>query len=76
MTGIVEGEEELGIQKRCPRCTEWLPLDEEFWYFARRRQRVGADGYLRTGGRPDVQPYCRACWSEKSAAHHLKRKVA
>ena len=28
---VVAGEEELGVQRRCPRCGDWWPLDATFW---------------------------------------------
>lgn len=61
MVGIVAGEEELGIQKRCPRCGEWLPFDGEFWY------------YQTAHGRRVVMAYCRACWQERGNARHNHR---
>lgn len=33
---IVPGEEELGVQKRCPQCGDWWPaMDPEFWQQSR-----------------------------------------
>lgn len=69
MTGVVAGEEELGIQKRCPKCLEWLPLDGEFWYYQQRKPRNG-----RAGGSVDVMAYCRACWQERLAERHAARR--
>ena len=44
---IVPGEEELGVQKRCPQCGEWWPaMDPEFW------PRAGSQGFLA---------WCRDC---------------
>lgn len=29
---IVEGEEELGVQKRCPQCGDWWPAMDPTWW--------------------------------------------
>ena len=57
---VIPGEEELGVQRRCPRCGEFWPEDHEFFYPARR------------GG---FQAYCKACWHERSAAAYIARRA-
>lgn len=56
---------ELGIVKRCTKCEDWWPLDEEFFY----RDKRSRDGYMG---------YCRDCYLEKKAASRervLRRAV-
>lgn len=64
MNGIVEGEEELGSQKRCPACGEWWPVDPEFWYVYRHGPRTGL-----------ANSPCRACFADKSAREWAARKA-
>ena len=47
---IVQGEEELGVQRRCSRCGEAWPMDREFFY--------------RVRGDVRWDSMCRACWIE------------
>lgn len=43
----VPGEEELGVQKLCPRCGAFYPADTEFFY------RMGSK----------LHSWCKACWA-------------
>ena len=56
----------LGTEKRCPRCGEWWPLDDEFFYRATPCHRLRGARW---------QAYCRACWAERSAERYRARKV-
>lgn len=58
---VVEGEEFLGLQKLCTRCTEWWPLDKEFFH----PQKNGVDGFQR---------WCRACMLEYWKENAERRK--
>ena len=60
--GIVSGEEELGIQKVCPHCSEAWPRDAVFW--SPRIQH----------GRPGWSGWCRACHAERAAARRARAK--
>lgn len=44
----------LGVVRRCTRCQETWPKDEEFWYFRQTGPEKG-----------EVLGKCRACWSER-----------
>ena len=57
----VPGEEELGVQKLCPRCREWWPIEEDFYR-------------LRPNGYP--QSWCRACYNEARYLRHPARRRA
>lgn len=73
---MIEIDVELGPVKRCPRCQEWWPADDEFFY--------------RTKATPSgLQSWCKACWHEwrreperrahwlaYSRAWHAKRRAA
>ena len=50
----VRDDPELGTVRRCTRCEEEWPLDEEFFYFQVRH------------GRRVPSAWCIACWSERS----------
>jgi hypothetical protein len=50
-------DEELGLQKHCPRCDDWWPADAEFFYSHKRRGRV------------ELDTWCRACWQEYRAEY-------
>ncbi len=63
MTQATLRETELGIEKRCPRCTDWWPLDETFWF-----------RYLKRG-RPAWSSQCRACCNE-TKAERRRRQMA
>ena len=58
--GIVPGEEELGIQKRCPKCGDWWPIEGTTEFFGRR---------------PNGEPgsWCRACYNEARYNRHPAR---
>ena len=56
---VVDGEEELGVQRRCPRCGDWWPLDATFWISI-------------TDGRPG-HAWCRACLAEYQQARRAQR---
>lgn len=58
---IVPGEEELGEQKRCPRCLDWWPVEDDFYK-------------RRPNGRP--QSWCRACYNEARYDRHPARRRA
>lgn len=65
MTGsLVRDDPELGTVRRCTRCGEEWPLDEEFYYYQVRH------------GRRVSSAWCRACWSERSRERHRERMVA
>lgn len=54
--GLASGqyrESDLGIEKRCTRCGEFWPVDDEF--FSVQREPGGAR----------ASAYCRACFIEK-----------
>jgi hypothetical protein len=59
---IVPGEEELGEQKRCPRCRDWWPIEGTTEFFGRR---------------PNGEPgsWCRACSNEARYLRHPARHV-
>ncbi len=63
---LIRHEEELGLQKRCTRCHEWWPWDEEFFRIAAH----AGDVYV-SNGRPYVRASnvlrstCRACDAER-----------
>ena len=51
-------ETDLGVEKFCPECREYWPLDDEFWYFQWRS--------TETKGK--VKQYtnvCKACYEIK-----------
>jgi hypothetical protein len=53
---IVEGEAELGVQKRCPVCGDWWPAwDPEFW------PRAGKQGF---------NAWCRDCKYQRRTRGH------
>lgn len=47
---------ELGVEKRCPKCGEYLPADAEFWH----RNSASKDG---------LYSYCKACCYDR---HHKR----
>lgn len=56
---IRSDDPELGPLRRCPRCEEWWPDDEEFFYVS--------------GGKR--HSWCRACYLErKVGAYAAKRR--
>lgn len=58
---IVPGEEELGPQRRCPRCGCWWPEDEEFFLWTRIK------------GRPGWHSWCRACLAEAAVLRRARQ---
>lgn len=53
---------ELGVERRCPRCRQWWPEDDEFWL------RITARG------RSTWFSWCRACKAEHDS--RMKRQGA
>jgi len=49
---------ELGVEKRCTRCGDWWPADEEFFPKNRVRTKRG------------LSPWCKACFTE----YHRERR--
>jgi len=49
---------ELGIERRCPMCGEWLPADDEFYAKGKNGRRLYS--------------YCRACNIERGQKRILK----
>ena len=60
---VIPGEEELGVQRRCSRCGEFWPEDDEFFYPS-------------TKGPGCFQSWCRACWASRNAEAYALRKTA
>jgi hypothetical protein len=55
---------DLGLERRCNRCQEFWPVDDEFWFFTMKR------------GRRVVCGHCKACWSERDRSKYGKRVAA
>lgn len=45
---------ELGTERRCTKCGEFWPEDNEFWYIGNRRDQ----------NKPCIQQPCKACYVE------------
>ena len=58
---IIEGEEELGPQRRCSACGEWWPLSPEFFYRVPRSELFSGK--------------CRACDCELDTKHSRDRRL-
>jgi hypothetical protein len=54
---------ELGTERRCNACSDWWPLDGEFFH----RNPKGVGGFLGT---------CRACFSERRRRRDMTRRSA
>lgn len=57
---VVEGEEEIGLQRQCTKCRSWWPAaDDDFWY--------------RNHG--TWHPWCKAClWDARYLRLAAKRE--
>ena len=51
---MTRDDPELGTLRRCSRCGEEWPQDEEFFYFQVRR------------GKRVCSSWCKACWYERA----------
>lgn len=61
---IVPGEAELGVQRRCVRCSMWWPADDrEFWQPLVKR------------GHPAWHSWCRACLHEYAVARRARARA-
>ena len=61
-------ETELGIEKLCPKCQEFYPVDDEFFYRRKGTDRNGHQNYISL---------CKACYEEKySYRNKKKEKIA
>ena len=56
--GVYRLNDELDLEKRCPRCREYWPADSEFFY----RNGSEGDGLYR---------WCKACFREWFGARRL-----
>lgn len=70
---------ELGTVQQCSVCGEWWPLDEEFFYV--RRHQAGDSGvsrgqaYRRASDVSSFYRRCRACWADRGASQHARRRA-
>lgn len=62
LTIVVKGEEELGLQRLCPDCHQWWPLDADFWCF--RTQ----DGW--------ISRVCKVCFNVEVGQRRRAREAA
>ena len=63
---IVQGEEELGPQRRCTNCGDWYPLAGEFWVVRKgwHERRLGTKSLRHKPDMRIVATYlqpCRGC---------------
>jgi len=63
-------DEILGPVRYCPRCDEWLPEDEEFFYIEQRKPSANNH---RTKTGPIY--HCICCRAEKNRATHARSRA-
>lgn len=59
----------LGQVRWCPRCEEWLPEDEEFWYIEERKP-------TQTNPWTKTVYHCICCKAEKNRITHSRARYA
>ena len=70
---IVQGEEDVGPQRRCRSCRQWLPLEATCWRTVTRRISYVRPGRPNLGSEPLERPFLRTYYVQPCRDCNVRR---